>query len=330
MSILNRLFSRKPPAGNASMSNSASSPRRESLTLKFTGITIQIPEIDFIGQYEKSKSNEWLIAWADFDQTTMRGGNRESGSGQYLLINTNTCSIACQGKMERPNHGHVSDVGIFSLEDYHFGNELSGTFNVLSSNGNILVSRRVQANIYNSGISEDGKFAAFQTANSKTEDGNKLTLIETKSNHELFSVNPKTGWANKYEFESDSPILIVCHEELGKFRYDIHGTFLDFEKFKDAKLKSNKYNIALMAVADLMKNEKTNHKDAQKGLSIILKARSSGADNDKYWKPIALKLQGQANEILGNTNAALQAYEDALLLDPKIGVKQKINSLRKK
>jgi hypothetical protein len=79
----------------------------------------------------------------------------------------------------------------------------------------------------------------------------------------------------------------------------------------------------------LLKNPEVTQEQATKCLQMIERARSNGADKDVYWAPLSLKFKGMAHETLGDLPAALQAYDLALGLNPKIGVKRKADSLRK-
>jgi tetratricopeptide (TPR) repeat protein len=49
-----------------------------------------------------------------------------------------------------------------------------------------------------------------------------------------------------------------------------------------------------------------------------------------FWKAKSLKLQGLAHEALGELQEAVKAFDEALALDPKIGVKRKRDFLAKK
>ncbi|MDI9778477.1 tetratricopeptide repeat protein [Pseudomonas putida] len=65
-------------------------------------------------------------------------------------------------------------------------------------------------------------------------------------------------------------------------------------------------------------------------LEALIRARNIGADQNPAWKPTALKVQGLAHEALSQVQEAIACYEEALSLNPKIGVKRKHDSLRKR
>jgi tetratricopeptide (TPR) repeat protein len=75
--------------------------------------------------------------------------------------------------------------------------------------------------------------------------------------------------------------------------------------------------------------DKIDSKLAEKVLTAILRARNLGADETPSWKAKALKLQGLVLEKLERGSEALVAYDEALSIDPKIGVKRRADALRK-
>lgn len=291
----------------------------------------EIPSLSFFGRFRKSHSNEWAICWSDSDEPNHRGGHRDSGHGRYVLYNVMQNKIVLQGKLERPNSGSVADNGNFSIEDWHFGSELSGTFYVISSAGRELIKRKFKANLFNSAISDSGDFAVCQTANSPAdEDGNRLTAFDVEKNVELFSIHPPTGWADRYTFVEDIPQLGVIINKIGTFYYDIQGNFINSEDFNVARLRCDRYDVILLAAEEIVKASELNNQLANATLEATIRALSLGAEKDQSWKAVALKIQGLAHEFLCNNEDAIAAFDEALQINPKIGVKRKVDSLRKK
>lgn len=317
--------------------NNAKNPARMSSRPKqgkviyFSDKFVEIPSLGFFGQFKKSKSSEWVICWSDSDEPNHRGGHRDSGHGHYVLYNVTQDKVALQGRLERPYSGSVADNGRFSVEDWHFGGDLSGTFYVFSSSGQELIKKKFKANLYNSGISDSGRIAVCQTANSPvSEDGNRLTAFDVEKSVELFSIHPPTGWADKYKFVEDIPKLGVVINKIGTFYYDMQGNFIDSEKFDAARLRCDRYEVVLLAAEEIVKAPELNEQLASVALEATIRALSLGAEKDQGWKAVALKIQGLAHEFLRNNEAAIAAFDEALRINPKIGVKRKADSLRKK
>ena len=302
-----------------------------SKVISFRDKFVEIPSLGFFGPFRKSHSGEWAICWSDSDNLNHRGGHRESGHGRYILYNVTQDIIALQGKLERPNSGSVADNGNFAIEDWHFGSELSGTFYVISSAGRELIKKKFEANLYNSSISDTGRYAVCQTANSPVgEDGNRLTAFDVEKTVELFSIHPPTGWADRYKFIEDIPKVGVVINKIGTFYYDILGKFIDSENFDAARLRCDRYDVVLLAAEEIVKAPELNDKLASAALEAAIRALSLGAEKNQNWKAVALKIQGLAHEFLRNNEAAIAAFDEALRINPKIGVKRKADSLRKK
>jgi tetratricopeptide (TPR) repeat protein len=232
--------------------------------------------------------------------------------------------------MQRPNNGSVADNGSFSLEDWHFGNTLSGTFNVFDNTGNPIVTKELTANILDSGISSNGKLAYCATANSKTEHSYKIFLFDLESGEELFCVTPRTGGIESYAFDEDRKLLIADVKGVGKFRYDRGGNFVDAENLDKANLNSSDYSRIIRAAEKTLNEPDISQSRAREALEAVLRARSLGADANPAWAPNALKVQGLAHEMLDELREAIQIYEEAIVLYPKIGVKRRLDALKKR
>ena len=304
------------------------SPKCKEPIVTFSEDFIQIDAIDFWGFYTKSESKEWAICWKDSDSETRTGGYRESGHGRYVLYNCAENKVVLEGVVERPNALHVANTGHFSVEDWLFGSGLKGVFYVFSPEGNAIIKKRLKSNIYNSGLSSNGKLAVCQTANNpKSEDGNTLSAFDVEKGMELFSIHPATSWAESYEFSEDNQYVIVVMQGIGKFRYDRQGNFLDADNFLKARLNCQDYSQILLAVEDEVARLSTDN--AQTFWEAVSRARALGADKDTSWKAVALKLQGIISEQMGNSEEAIKSYQEALKLNPKIGIKRRLDSLLK-
>ena len=321
----------RPSTGSAAKQENTSAASRKQRGVAFVGNLMEVRSIDFFGPYAMSPSKRWALGWRDADINAGRGGHRNKGHGSYVLYDMEHDRISAIGKLERPNRGAVADNGIFILQDWHFGEGLQGTLVAFTSSGSILHKRRFEANLFNGALSADGAWAVCQTANNPDHtDGNRLTAFDLRRSREIFSVNPQTGWADDYEFSADGSRFIVVHNDLGKFAYDGSGDFLDGEAYENACLSSKRFDISLFAAEALLKKYPSDVDQARRALSTIHSARLAGADNEPGWKAMALKLQGLALETIGQLDEALAVYDEALSMNPKIGVKRRADSLRKK
>jgi hypothetical protein len=291
---------------------------------------LHVSTMDYGGLYSLSKSKKWAISWRDSDPAAGRGGQRESGLGEYVLADLAGDLVSAHGRMQRPNNGSVADNGSFSLEDWHFGNTLSGTFSVFDNTGTTIVTKELTANILDSGISRNGKLAYCATANSKTEHSYKIFLFDLETGEELFCVTPQTGGVESYEFDEDKKLLIADVKGVGKFRYDRDGNFVDAGNLDKANLGSSDYSRVIRAAEEILDEPGLSAARAREALDAVIRARSLGADANPAWRPNALKVQGLAHELLEEPHDAIKVYEEAIVLNPKIGVKRRLDALKKK
>lgn len=191
-------------------------------------------------------------------------------------------------------------------------------------------TREFTANILTSGISRHGKYAFCATANSPTDHGNKVFLFDLVNGVEMYSATPKAGWPDSYEVDESTGELVALFKDMGSFRYDIHGQFVDADQIGDANLSSSRYDRIILAAEKILGEGDVTDERIQEVLTAVQLARSLGADENPAWKPTALKVQGLAHEQLGQYPEAVQVYEEALALNGKIGVKRRLASVSKR
>lgn len=283
----------------------------------------------FFGRYRRSTNGSWAVCWSDWDAATQRGGARQAGQGTYLLCDVAQDKVVLAGKMQRPSNGHVADNGVFLLEDWLFGDALQGVVYVGDAIGRTLLQRRLAANIFNSGLSADGRWAVCQTCNNPdSDDGNRLSLFDLSDGKALFSIFPATRWADAYDLRPADQKCYVIINELGQFAYSDRGAFLDEAAYEVAQLEKGDYTTAILAAEALLK-KRPDAEAAQRALAALQRALRNGAESRADWKAQALKVRGIALEVVGRLQEALESYDGALALNPKVGAKRRAAQLRK-
>ncbi|MDP1908075.1 MAG: hypothetical protein Q8K85_07230, partial [Hyphomicrobium sp.] len=193
MRFLRRLFGsadeeRDRPEAAAPEAAASSADRRLTVN-DFSRHFVRIEELDFYGQCALSPNGRFRIVWRDGNDAGTHGGYRTSGPGQVLLLDDDR--LVAQIRAERPNEGRVADNGHFIVNDWRFGDGLKGRFLAFRSDGSQILSHDLEANLFNNGLSSDGRLAICQTANAPTEDGSKLYLFDLEAGAMLASWHPE-------------------------------------------------------------------------------------------------------------------------------------------
>ncbi len=288
---------------------------------------------DFFGRAHRSPNKRWIVGCNDSDGVG-RGGHRERGNGRVVLIDHQSDKVIHELTcFARPMDAAVSDAGDYIVQDSGFGSALQGDVIALDIEGHERYRRHYRANVFNIGLSKCGRYAAVQTANAPSDDGNLLEVLDLDRGCAMFSLRPATGWADRYSFDVDVEghlkAIGVEHKNLGSFKYSASGEFQDTQAFQAARLDTGDYSTKLMVARDLLKTNATPD-DARKALSTADAALAEGAKDRPDWGAIAHRVRGESYELLGQLPEALAAFDKALSLNPKVGVQKRAVALRKK
>ena len=155
------------------------------------------------GRFTRSPNGQFLLLWRD----EWAGGRSRTKGPFYLFRGT---SELCKGKLYRPNDGQVADNGSFVLCDWLFTKKLASAFYVFDCTGQILIEKKLRANLFNAAISQDGAYAACQTAvNPASRHSELLTLFDLRSRAEVWHLSPPF-WPETYEFNVQRLELTIC------------------------------------------------------------------------------------------------------------------------
>jgi len=255
----------------------------------------------------------------------MDGGPDQSRRGRWLFLDGQR--VVADGAMPRPNDGKVADNGVFLLNDWGAIETLSGTLKAFRPDGSLLFSRKFKANLLNNGLSDDGRWAACQTANSSDEDSGKLFVFDLTTGTEVACWAPESGWANGYRFYADGQMITLTYPDGGAYRYGITGEFLDRSLWFSVRLQTGHIYVVQRVLAEAGNNPAPEL--IQMLLPAIDKAMETFHPVQGTLRAFALRLRGECFEAIAEPAKALAAYEEALALDPKAGVKRKAAQLRR-
>ena len=305
----------------------------------------------YCGEFHRSGNARFILSWSDVDLEALRceareirGGAREKGLGEYILIDGD--NLVLWGKLERPHDGKVSDSGIFILNDWMFGEGLKGTFYSFEPNGQKLIEQNFRANLYNNGISKDGQFAVCQTCDSDNEDGNKLSFFDLGKRNLIWKLTPVGSplgcdRANNYGFDIEKGILSLFYENGRTYRYGFNGNFLDSQEWeKEQSEKSSMFTVSspaqspngyelfeiAMKEKEELKSQIANLSTYGEFISLMEKALEKGVS--EHSQSTIHRELGEAYQKIGTPAEAIHHFEKAISLNPKIGVKKILKTLK--
>lgn len=311
--------------GRKSQTDAAPSGRQ---TIRFDNDRkfLSIPAMRYFGQYCQSCNDRYVLTWRDSTDDGSQGGARQSGPGRYLLLDDER--IVVDGRLERPNDGKVSDAGTFILNDWHFfSSELSGTFCAFRPDGAPIVRQRFEANLYNNGLSSDGRYACCQTCNSGSEtDSSVLTIFDLSAEKEVSRFMPESGWANGYDF-SKPGLITLEYPDKAAVSYSLTGEFVDRGRWIEDGLSRGDLMVIGQAA-----------RDAPDPLSVELANRLIRACDvglrdkmwrDPQWQAQGLRVKAECFDRSNRLPEALRCYQQALAANPKVGVKRRAQQIEK-
>jgi hypothetical protein len=287
---------------------------------------IRIHGIGFFGQFSRSRNGRFILGWADYDPASGRGGARKEGLGSYVLIDG--ADLILRGNMQRPNDGKVSDNGTFVLNDWMFSDDLSGTFYAISPSGEVLVQKRFKANLFNNGISDDGRLAVCQTCNSDYEPHSSiLAVYDLEKKSVLGQFIPLTGWGEQYRFDLADQLVQLIYDNGRSYRYKFDGTCIDVGQWhRDRELFGSGYDLLSIAETRLQAPQSSELSSYSEVIGLLKRSLEKGVSD--YTQARIHRLLGEIYHRCGEKNLAIDHLANALRLNPKVGIKKLYESLK--
>lgn len=177
-------------------------------------------------------------------------------------------------------------------------------------------------------LSIDGSYLAVKLCNSNSDDALKGFIFDVLNNRLIFSGSVNWGFVDDFRWEG---MRLFVKNRLGWFEVGFDGQFIQpldyYKKSMDAADTDTVYEIdAYLALSE--NSEEALHNVCNAMDRLI--STQYGERHGLAWAAQALRRKGEALEKLGQDEAALECYVDAVSLNEKVGVKPKIKRLTKK
>jgi len=283
---------------------------------------VSIDALDFIGHQAVSPNRRYRLIWADRTPDGSRGGYRSEGHGSWSLLLDD--QIVTGGNLERTQEGCVADNGTVILHDWMFGEGLKGRFVAFAPDGTQLITQQFAANLMSNSLSPDGKFAICQTANAPgSADSCRYMLFDLAAGREMARWEVETGWAEHYEWDCEDRRVHLCMKDGERVGYDFTGTMVEREAWELRRIGAGDLNVIQSVLVATSANDHPLRSEIIVGLGVAAR------DGEVWQQARAHRLLGELHEQAGEIAQAVKAYDDALTIDPKVGVARRVEQLRK-
>lgn len=240
-----------------------------------------------------------------------------------------------EGKLQRPNDGRVADDGTIIFNDLLFGDGLKGEFCAFTADGRQILKYRFRANLSKNAISSDGKYAVCTTCASDNDDSFIIAFFSLGEARLLWKRPIRPQEPRGFVIDPERKRIEFVFDELGAFAWDFNGFFLDRDNWVRAVLDRGDGPLVQSLVSSLLTD--AGHSTDRDGLLLWLAALDRTLvegfqrfqDQAPKYEAFGYRLKGEVLEALGESGNALAAYEKAIQLDDKVGVKRRVGALRK-
>lgn len=320
MKFLRRLFGQGEQGGTLAPQapTQASAPMSASLDTYCDRIA-QIDELDLMGPYVRSPDGRLVLVCG----TIIGSGNGGRREGGYAVFEDKR--LIASGTAERPQEGRIADNGVFIFNDWLHNDALCGRFMAFSATGETLIARHFDANLFGNGLSADGRYAICQTARAPgSPDSNIVAAFDLIDKRELARWQPECGSARDFEFDSAAGTVDLLSNDGERETYDLAtGELQDREAWRLRRIARGDLRVIGAIVHDPADITPELLDRIRQGLRVA-QSPASG------WSAArAHRLEGELMERLGKPGEALTAYEQALLIDPQVGVAKRATALRR-
>ncbi|WP_370173247.1 hypothetical protein [Leeuwenhoekiella palythoae] len=244
-------------------------------------------------------------------------------NGKIAVLNDK--KLFFKKELERPNDCAISNNGKLACCDWLNSNDLSGKFYVFNQSGKEIYSLKTKANLGSCSISKNGEIAIVETHYSDSKDGNKLFVINTESSSIINALErPIPFISSRIDIDKKTIDLINKNEVV--YKIDFNGNHINFKDFKIQLFQKSNTNEILLYYLKQPVEIKYQDKDY---LNLLLKASKDkdcyiSLRSDKVFREI-----GEFYENLGDLKKTIQYWEKAIEINPKVGIKRKLNDYKK-
>jgi hypothetical protein len=273
----------------------------------------------FYGSEEYSINKEYCVVYCDgyYDNDKWKNGALALINGKKLLF---------KKRIQRPNDCFVSNNGIVVCCDWLNSDELIGKFMIFNNIGELLFAKKTFANLGVCGISNDGKIALFETYDSETDEGNKIFIIDVESKKIIKKIE-RPSLFNKVTIDTSSERIKLIDNRNFIFEIDFDGNQINKEEYEMQIMVTGSILDKLWFYS--LKPDEVKFQDSEYLIllenALLDQDASYSYGFDKLYRCI-----GEYYDANGNIMMTIEYWEKAVEINPKVGIKRKLDALKKK
>lgn len=295
---------------------------------------VSVSGSDFSSPLSRTSPNgDYLVAYHEEAGATAPEGTPGLKNGAFILAYRQRLLFENR-QLERPAEVAVANNGHVVINDWRFdARQLRGDFYAFNPQGEILIHKAFSANLLGNAISPEGRFALCACANHPIhEDGGTVAFFDLQERVCLWQKVLVTGpLAKSYAISEQQRQFTVTYVDGRRYRYDFEGNLLERVQLTSEQLK----NMSISALlGDYQREFRALNAPALDRVAPLvqglLELLARNQHPDPAGRASALRLLGEIHEACAAFEQALDYYEQALGEDEKVGVKRKIQQLRRR
>jgi hypothetical protein len=274
-----------------------------------------------------SPAQAFVLLYRDASDDDTSVGYRAIGPGRYRLIE-HGAGQRCEGRLDRPDDGHVANNGTFILADWLFTDDLRSRLHVIGADGTELIRRDCCANVAATFIEADGRYAAVQLASNPSDDRDdeRFVVFELMHGTELWSKPLEVGPADEVEFDVAAGALWISASRFGRVGYGLVDGSVETAPLRALALESGD-GFEILA---LVEDEIASGVDGDRREALVEACLRASDRLVKYPSHAARALR-VAGELLeaSDPNRTAAYWKRALALDSKVGIAKRLKELHR-
>jgi len=272
----------------------------------------------FYGNKQYSTNKTFCVSYADGHYN-----NDKWKIGNIALIKDN--KLLFKKKVQRPNDCFVSNSGIVICCDWLNSESLVGKFLIYDAAGEEIFSKKTTANLGNCAISDNSEIALFETHNSETNDGDKIFIVDI-AQKEIIKKFERPVSFNDAKIDTDCKRIKLKDNKGFVYEIDFDGNQTNESDYENQILTKGSVYDRLCLYADKPKEVKLKE---SKYLELLTKALTDEDATYSFGKDKIFRMIGDYHEANGNIDKTIENWEKAFSVNPKVGVKRKLDILKK-